>query len=291
MLNHNLLSEFTAEIDDLSVTLYIPNVESEIIASNYTSPFLHTHFYIEIFVCTSGELRLLFKERTVKLYPGDIALIPSDFSHSADTHDTTHFFTVGMLGVQGKEKSPRKTYRAFFNVFNIDQVRIFRNATDISNKLRELTKNKAFDQSFLPIRFAAILSELTELTVYEKFGDPTVSSKISISEDAHRFIAIEDIIYTQYAENVDVNAIAKRLFISRRHFDRIVREKYGKTFYELIYETRVKVAENLLTTTDLSIEKIALHVGFSSASALKRHFFGILGETPSGYRSKRRLPL
>ena len=291
MISSDLLSEYTAEIDDLSITLYIPNVESEMIVSTHSSPLLHTHFYIEIFVCTSGELELLFKDRTVKLAPGDVALIPSEFSHSAKTHDTKHFFTVGMLGKQRKEKGSRKTFRAFYDLLNIDQVRIFRGAVGISLKLRELTNKQTVDRRFLPLRFASILSELSELTVYEKFGSTASKAKKSISEDTRRFLVIEDIIYNQYAQNVDIHEIANRLFISRRHFDRIVRERYGKTFYELICETRVTVAENLLKTTDISIEKIALHVGFSSAASLKRHFFEICGETPYEFRRKHRTHL
>jgi AraC-like DNA-binding protein/mannose-6-phosphate isomerase-like protein (cupin superfamily) len=288
MTNPSLLTEYTAEIDDLSITLYIPNIESEMIASDNTSPFLHTHFYIEIFVCTSGELGLLFKDRTVKLYPGDIAVIPSEFSHSAATHDTKHFFTLGMIGTQRKEKGVRNTYRAFFDIFNIDRVRIFRGASEISKNLYKLINKNVVDQRFSAIRFAALLSELSELTSFESFGSPTTGARINQNEDKSRFIAIEDIIYTHYAQNIDVDEIAKRLFISRRHFDRIVCEKYGKTFYELIYETRVKVAEGLLLSTDESVEKIALHVGFSSAASLKRHFVRIIGETPSEYRKNRR---
>ena len=291
MISSDLLLEYTAEIDDLYITLYIPNVESEMIVSTHSSPLLHTHFYIEIFVCTSGELELLFKDRTVKLAPGDVALIPSEFSHSANAHDTNHFFTVGMLGKQRKEKGSRKTFRAFYDLLNIYQVRIFRGATDISLKLRELTNKQTVDRRFLPLRFASILSELSELTVYEKFGSTASKAKKSISEDTRRFLVIEDIIYNQYAQNVDINEIANKLFISRRHFDRIVRERYGKTFYELICETRVTVAENLLKTTDISIEKIALHVGFSSAASLKRHFFEICGETPYEFRRKHRTHL
>ena len=168
MISSDLLSEYTSEIDDLSITLYIPNVESEMIESTHSSPFLHTHFYIEIFVCTSGELLLLFKDRTVKLAPGDVALIPSELSHSANTHDTKHFFTVGMLGKQRKEKGSRKTFRAFYDLLNIDQVRIFRGATGISEKLRELTNKQTVDRCFLPLRFASILSELSELSVSEE---------------------------------------------------------------------------------------------------------------------------
>ena len=103
-----------------------------------------------------------------------------------------------------------------------------------------------------------------------------------------RFLIIEETINNGYTERVDPDEVAARLYITRRHLDRIVRERYEKTLCDLILENRVKLARQLLLESDLSLELIAQKCGFPSVLSFKHGFAKIMGASPSEYRKNRK---
>ena len=58
----------------------------------------------------------------------------------------------------------------------------------------------------------------------------------------------------------------------------------GASPVQWIANARVRRAQQLLETTNLSIEEVAAELGFRSASVLREHFGGIQGTTPIAYR-------
>jgi two-component system response regulator YesN len=95
---------------------------------------------------------------------------------------------------------------------------------------------------------------------------------------------IVKIINCYYTDEINDDEITRRLHISRRHLDRIVREKYGKTLRALIYNSRISFAKQLLQETKMSLDMIAFEVGFSSVSSFKKSFVDVVGVTPTKYR-------
>ena len=72
---------------------------------------------------------------------------------------------------------------------------------------------------------------------------------------------------------------------SERQLQRIIKKATGKTFMENIQNHRIKQAENLLKNSDLSIEQIAISVGYSSTNNFRKIFKRITGSMPSKYKS------
>lgn len=79
-------------------------------------------------------------------------------------------------------------------------------------------------------------------------------------------------------------AIAGR---SREHVSRTLGAATGQRAIDVINNTRLELAANLLQTTDESISRIALRVGFSSLSHFYRLFKGRFGQTPGMFRRVR----
>jgi transcriptional regulator GlxA family with amidase domain len=90
------------------------------------------------------------------------------------------------------------------------------------------------------------------------------------------------------AANVDANlplaAIAKRAAMSTRSLTRRFRDQVGTTPAKWLARARVRRAQQLLETTQLSIERIAGEVGFGSAAVLREHFTDVVGTAPQRYR-------
>jgi transcriptional regulator GlxA family with amidase domain len=85
------------------------------------------------------------------------------------------------------------------------------------------------------------------------------------------------------AEELPVDALARRAAMSPRTFARRFRDATGTTPGAWLNRMRLDRARELLERTDLPVETIAQRVGFG-ASAVLRHHFGTLGTTPQAYR-------
>jgi AraC-like DNA-binding protein len=79
--------------------------------------------------------------------------------------------------------------------------------------------------------------------------------------------------------------LCDRFRISPTYLSRLIKTETGQGLLDCIHAARVKNAKTLLANTNLSIEQVALQVGFSNRYGLIRAFRAIEGMTPSEYRS------
>ena len=54
--------------------------------------------------------------------------------------------------------------------------------------------------------------------------------------------------------------------------------------YQYLNMCRVNAAQKMLTSTDMSVEEIAVNVGYSSSAVFIRHFKSFNKKTPMAYR-------
>jgi transcriptional regulator GlxA family with amidase domain len=86
------------------------------------------------------------------------------------------------------------------------------------------------------------------------------------------------------AKELSLPKIARRAAMSTRTLSRRFREQVGATPAQWVTTMRVRRAQRLLETTQLSVEEVATAAGYRSASVLRQHFGEILGTTPLEYR-------
>jgi len=81
-----------------------------------------------------------------------------------------------------------------------------------------------------------------------------------------------------------VEGLARRALMSPRTFARHFRAETGTTPHAWLTAQRVQLAEELLETSDHSVDQIAAEVGFGAAAVLRHHFTRIRGVSPQQYR-------
>lgn len=93
-----------------------------------------------------------------------------------------------------------------------------------------------------------------------------------------------DAMDRDYAQPLDVPALANIAYVSPAHFSRTFRTTFGETPHRYLQRRRVERAMFLLVQTDLSITDICLDVGFNSLGTFSRTFTEIVGAPPSQFR-------
>lgn len=99
--------------------------------------------------------------------------------------------------------------------------------------------------------------------------------------------AVTDFVEGHLHEQIGLAELASVAGLSRFHFSRAFKATTGDNPHGFVQQRRVKRAANLLHTTDLSIEAIALAVGYRGAPQFRRAFREVMGVPPLTYRLQR----
>ena len=84
--------------------------------------------------------------------------------------------------------------------------------------------------------------------------------------------------------DLSLPVIARQAAMSTRTLSRRFREQAGTTPALWVTGARVRRAQRLLETTDLSVERVAAEAGFGSSAVLRERFGRIVGTNPQAYR-------
>ncbi|MFH8490831.1 helix-turn-helix transcriptional regulator [Streptomyces longisporoflavus] len=104
--------------------------------------------------------------------------------------------------------------------------------------------------------------------------------------DLVRLRQARDRMDRDYAEPLDVPALAKAALMSPGHFSRSFRAAYGETPYSYLMTRRIERAKALLRRGDLSVTDVCMAVGCTSLGSFSSRFTELVGESPSAYRAR-----
>jgi AraC-like DNA-binding protein len=95
-----------------------------------------------------------------------------------------------------------------------------------------------------------------------------------------------DLIDREYAEPLDLDAMAGEAGYSRSHFARAFAAAYGETPRAYLTRRRIERAKTLLRTANLSVTEICFLVGYASLGSFSARFRELVGRSPSKYRAE-----
>jgi AraC-like DNA-binding protein len=102
--------------------------------------------------------------------------------------------------------------------------------------------------------------------------------------DLVRLRRVRDRIDREYAQPLDVEALARDAHMSAGHFSREFRLAYGESPYSYLMTRRIERAMALLRRGDLSVTEVCFEVGCSSLGTFSTRFTELVGVPPSAYR-------
>jgi AraC-like DNA-binding protein len=102
--------------------------------------------------------------------------------------------------------------------------------------------------------------------------------------DLARLRRVRDRIDREYAEPLDVEALARGAHMSAGHLSREFRAAYGESPYSYLMTRRIERAMALLRRGDLSVTEVCFAVGSSSLGTFSTRFTELVGMPPSTYK-------
>ena len=104
-----------------------------------------------------------------------------------------------------------------------------------------------------------------------------------------RLRRVRDRIDREYAQPLDVEALARGAHMSAGHLSREFKRAYGESPYSYLMTRRIERAMALLRRGDLSVTDICFEVGCSSLGTFSTRFTELVGVPPSTYRRNEAL--
>jgi AraC-like DNA-binding protein len=102
--------------------------------------------------------------------------------------------------------------------------------------------------------------------------------------DLARLRRVRDRIDREYAQPLDVEALARGASMSAGHLSREFRLAYGESPYGYLMTRRIERAMALLRRGDQSVTDVCFAVGYSSLGTFSTRFTELVGMPPSSYR-------
>ena len=102
--------------------------------------------------------------------------------------------------------------------------------------------------------------------------------------DLARLRRVRDRIDREYAQPLDVEALARGAHMSAGHLSRAFRLAYGESPYAYLMTRRIERAMALLRRGDMSVTEVCFAVGCSSLGTFSTRFTELVGVPPSVYR-------
>jgi AraC-like DNA-binding protein len=104
--------------------------------------------------------------------------------------------------------------------------------------------------------------------------------------DLARLRRVRDRIDREYAQPLDVEALARGAHMSAGHLSREFRAAYGESPYSYLMTRRIERAMALLRVGELSVTEVCFAVGCSSLGTFSTRFNELVGMPPSVYRDQ-----
>ncbi len=259
----------------------------------YSPAFEHFHTYFEAFYVYDGscEHEIGGIRKTLKM--GDFCIIPPGVSHriSVQNQSVVIVMILSSQVIENTFRNPvfyKDNLLAEFFLKNIryssgNDSLMFHTGNDqdlkniiIQMMLESTNKYPEYDavlNAYFNLFFAKLLRYYEKTIERPDYSDP----KAVIAFEITAFIQ-------EHHTDISLQQLADRYHYTPEYTSRLVHEATGKTFSEILIDSRMKHAVSLLKSTSLPVAEVAYQVGYENAENFIRTFKKRYSRTPTKYR-------
>ena len=168
------------------------------------------------------------------------------------------------------ENTPRVSItKQLFTQFVMDVFHLFEHlkADDMTDIVKNIHAITTFED----------LVAYTKETLTSFFGQYRMNENV---------VSVLEFIGRDYKKELSLKDISKDLFINPVYLGQLIKKETNSTFAELLNKQRIKAAQQLLLSTNDSIEDICYTVGYSNVGYFYKVFRKLCGKSPKAYRKQ-----
>lgn len=268
------------------------NIERVSTTAPTSSRTHHYHDSYEVYYLYSGDRYYFIKDRTYHIKRGNLVLIKPYDVHSTSSSSKSGYdrilitFKKSYLDGFLEAVKDVNLFECFEKDIHVIPFNFGEQSLVESLLISMLNEHEAKAPGYEYFLKSALVQLLLIVCRYSGQLDSTTQSYAST---AHKTVSeVAAYINTKYYEEITLETIADKFFISPCYFSRTFKRVTGIPFVEYLNGVRVKEAQRLLKQTDMSIIEVAEAVGFKSTTHFGRTFKGIVGISPIEYRRRRK---
>ena len=156
-----------------------------------------------------------------------------------------------------------------------------------SKKLTPLYLESKILESIALINNEIFSSPENAFTNQINYGHITIGRNRSIkltASDIHAIQKAHDILAKEFCNPPTIKSLSKMVFLNEQKLKAGFLKRYHMSIGQYTCTVRMAVAENLLSTTDLSIEEISKMVGYNYSGNFIKMFKKVHGKTPLKFK-------
>ncbi len=251
------------------------------------------HNYYELFVCLNGKARVKSGDKEYLLSARDFIITPPLTPH---THNPNNSFLSSVsicFSAKGLDDQLICNKVGFIddtqqNVLNILINEYINNYKFQDNYATPQVRKVDFKNEFAYPQMFKCAIEMMLIFITRQFQNENGNNKVDIAkESVESKNKIVQYIKEHYKEKIILEDIAKEFNYSVGHLCRKFKLEIGDSIVNYIIKYRISMAMKFLfERPDLSIEEIALNVGFNDVQFFDKTFKKLVGMTPSQYQKE-----
>ena len=249
---------------------------------------IHMHSFWELFYVENGSLTIKSETDSHTLHNNQAMIIPPGFYHNSLPEEETNKKSIFFTFEKTKTKNDASLFNELYGLFKSCGFYKLVDDGTINNLLNEIINNLKNDDPLKNLRVKAKVCDLI-LYLYDVISkDYQAPPPITFEKNTYWVYKyeIDRLIDAYYSNDVSLDLLSEKLFISTQSIKRIIMSVYGKTFNELKLELKIRNAKRLLLETKMNISDIAKETGYSTTRGFLTAFSKYEGCTPTEYRKR-----
>lgn len=242
----------------------------------------HWHNCIEIILVLSGQLTIMVETETYHLFEDDIILINNSQMH--EIKPTENVVTVLHINPAFYKKWIDVDSYFICNSAAYHNKLKFIDLKRIIAKMVYVQYNDKEGNELLTVSFSYQLM----LKLVKNFKSTDEITITNPSKNLQRLGNIIHYLNDNYKENITLEQVAEREFLSPSYLSHFFKLHMGVTFFNYLTDIRMKHAVNDLLTSNLTIEQIAANNGFANSRYFVNTFKKQYGILPRQFRNQQK---
>ena len=241
------------------------------------------HSTYEIFYQMAGGTQFRFPRSQWVLKEGELGIIPVGVPHAEEVIQPEHFKTLVICNISNKyyflggralQREGTPIYAESMGSYLLNDFPTVFNLLEECRNLASQARTRTFTYPLLSVVFQLLIQSLNGRSMST---DTLYSSEI--------VNAASYMIRERFSQsNLNVQAMSEHIKCSPNYLSTLFRKEVGQTISQVLLQTRLTEAQQLICRTKLSVLQVGRHCGFMDSSYFIKQFKLRFGSTPKEYR-------